>query len=132
MNDNPQPQTETDNRGAEAWQEVGRQFQSLGESLATAFKSAWESEENRQRAEAMRSGLESLIDNVGQVIRETAQSDKGQQVVNNAKGAAESLRQAGEQTVQEVRPRLVDALQKVNDELTRLIDSLGTDKGGQP
>jgi ElaB/YqjD/DUF883 family membrane-anchored ribosome-binding protein len=132
MNDNQQPQTEHDNRGAEAWQEVGRQFQSLGESLATAFKSAWESEENRQRAEAMRSGLESLIDNVGQVIRETAQSDKGQQVVKDAKGAAESLRQAGEQTVQEVRPRLVDALQKVNDELTRLIDSLGTDKGGQP
>ena len=32
----------------EAWSEVGKQFQSLGESLAKAFRTAWEDEENRQ------------------------------------------------------------------------------------
>ena len=34
----------------EAWRKVGGQFQALGENLAKAFRTAWESEENRQHA----------------------------------------------------------------------------------
>ena len=40
----------------EAWREVGRQFQALGESLATAFRTAWESEENREHVQDMKTG----------------------------------------------------------------------------
>ena len=39
---------------SEAWQEVGKQFQTMGESLATAFRTAWNDEQNRKKVQEMR------------------------------------------------------------------------------
>ena len=38
---------------AESWQEVGKQFAQLGQSLATAVRASWYDEENRKRLQAM-------------------------------------------------------------------------------
>ncbi len=46
---------------AESWQEVGRQFQTMGEGLATVFRTAWEKEENRQHIKDMENGLKLLV-----------------------------------------------------------------------
>ncbi|MCL5997649.1 MAG: hypothetical protein M1546_16570, partial [Chloroflexi bacterium] len=105
----------------EAWQEVGKQFQALGESLATAFRTAWEDEQNRKRVQEMQKGVEAMVNEVGQAIKETAKTPQAQQAKEDVKKAAESMRVAGEQTMQEVRPHLVAALQQLNDELQRLI-----------
>ena len=59
-----------------SWQEVGQQFQVFGESLATALRTAWENEENRKRLDEMRSGLESMAENVSQAVKETAASPR--------------------------------------------------------
>lgn len=119
----------------EAWQEVGRQFQALGESLAAAIQAAWQNEEVRRQAQEMKSGLEAMVNDVGQAIKETASSPKAQSVKTEAVKAAESVRTAGEETVQEVRPHLVSALQTLNDELQKLIGRLQSSKpqpGGEP
>jgi hypothetical protein len=53
----------------DAWRQVGKQFQALGESLAAAFRAAWEDEENRQHVREMQAGLEKMVNEVGQAIK---------------------------------------------------------------
>jgi uncharacterized phage infection (PIP) family protein YhgE len=107
-----------------SWQEVGRQFQTLGESLAQAVRSAWENEETQRRVNEMRTGLESMAREVGKAVEDTANSSQGQKIRADAERAAESVRVATEQTVQEARPQLINALQQLNSELQKLIDRI--------
>jgi hypothetical protein len=118
------PAGEAQPPSSEVWEEVGRQFQTLGESLAATFRTAWHNEANRQRVQEMQSGLESMVNEVGKAIRESAASPKVQQARTEAEKAAESLRAAGEQTVQEVRPHLLSALRQVNTELQKMISHM--------
>lgn len=117
------PQDET-NSAEDAWHDVGRQFQTLGASLAQAMRSAWNDEDNRQRVKEMQSGLEAMVREVGEAITETANSPEGIKFQQSAKRVTEDLVNAGEQTVQEVRPHLMQALEQVNTELTKLVDRL--------
>jgi hypothetical protein len=108
----------------DAWREVGRQFQALGESLATAFRTAWESEENRQHLESMKTGLEAMVNQVGQAIQEASTSPQGQQVRQEVKKAAESARAAGAQTLQDAQPHLLSALRQINAEIQKVISRM--------
>ncbi len=112
----------------ESWQDVGKQFQELGESLAEAFRTAWENEENQRRLQEMRTGLEAMIREVGQAIDDTASSPQGQKIRAEAGRTVEALRSAGEQTVQEVRPQLINALEQLNTELQKLIERMNQPK----
>ena len=64
----------------ESWREVGDQFRALGESLSRAFRTAWESEENRQHLQGMKSGLKAMVDQVDQAIKDASGSPEGQKV----------------------------------------------------
>ena len=75
----------------EAWYQVGRQFQALGESLATAFRTAWESEENREHLQDMKAGLEAMVDKVGRAVQEANASPEAQKARREVEKAAESL-----------------------------------------
>jgi hypothetical protein len=108
----------------EAWQEVGRQFQQLGESLAQAVRTAWNDEENRRRVQEMQGGLEAMIEDVGKAIQDTAKSPEGQQLQANAKRTADQLVSTGEQTIQEIRPHIVNALSQLNQELQKLVNHM--------
>lgn len=107
-----------------SWDEVGRQFQELGQSLAQAFRTAWGNEDNQHRVQEMRTGVESMLREVGRAIDESAKSPEGQKVRAEAARAAESLRAAGEQSFQEVQPQLVNALQQLNNELQKLVEKM--------
>jgi vacuolar-type H+-ATPase subunit I/STV1 len=108
----------------EAWREVGGQFKTLGESLARAFRTAWESEENRQHLQNMSVGLEAMVDEIGQAIKDASASPEGQKVRQEVQRAAESARAAGEQAMQEARPHLLSALHQINAELQKMIGRL--------
>jgi predicted component of type VI protein secretion system len=108
----------------DAWQEVGRQFQALGEGLAAAFRAAWDHPDTQRRMQEMKTGVESMMQEVGQALKETTESPEVQRVRAEAEKAAESVRASGEQVVQEVQPHLVAALQQVNEELQRLIERM--------
>lgn len=103
------------------WQEVGRQFQTLGESLAQAVRTGWENEETQRRVQEMRTGLESMVRDVSKAFEESANSPEGQRIRADASRAAESLRSATEETVQEARPQIINALQQLNNELQKLV-----------
>ena len=109
---------------AEPWREVGRQFQALGESLARAFRVAWEDEENRQHLQDMQAGLEAMVNRVGQALKEAGAAPDGQKMRREAEKAAQSARVAGKQTLQDARPRLLSALRQVNVELQKIISRL--------
>ncbi len=112
------------NSADNSWQEVGRQFQALGESLAQAVRSAWEEESTQRRVQEMRTGLEAMVRDVSKAIEDSASSPKGQKVRREAERTAESVRVATEQTVQEVRPQLITALEQLNQELQKLINRM--------
>jgi hypothetical protein len=105
----------------ETWREVGDQFKALGESLATAFRTAWEKEETREHVRGMKEGLEAMVDQVGRAIEEASASVEGQKMREELGRAAESARAAGEKTLQDARPHLISALDTVNAELQKLI-----------
>ncbi len=107
-----------------SWQEVGLQFQALGESLAQAMRAAWENEETQRRLQEMRTGLESMARDVGKAVEDTANTPQGQKIRQEAHHTADSLRSATEQTIQEVRPQLISALQTLNDELQKLVSRI--------
>lgn len=59
---------------AETWHKVGDQICSLGESLSTAFSTAWEEGETRQYLRDMRSGLAAMIKKIDQEIQAETES----------------------------------------------------------
>ena len=56
---------------AETWREIGNQIRSMGESLSTAFSTAWEAdgEDTRSRLQDMRLGLEAIIEEIDRATR---------------------------------------------------------------
>jgi hypothetical protein len=104
----------------EAWREVGNQFRALGKGLATAFRTAWESEENHEHLQDMKSGLEAMVGEVGQAIQEASVSPEAQKVRREVEKVADSARTAGEHAWQETRPYLLSALQRLNAELQKM------------
>ncbi len=119
-----EPTSPTPPPAGDPWKEVGKQFQILGESLATAFRTSLESEENRRHVQEMKAGVESMVKEVSQAIKDTATSPQSRQVRDEAEKTAHSLREASQQTVQQVRPHLVSALRQVNEELQKMIERL--------
>jgi hypothetical protein len=116
----------------EAWREVGRQFQTLGESLAEAFRTAWESEETRKHVENMQGGLEVMVSKVDAALKEASSTPAAEKLRAEAEKTAESLREAGEKTWQEARPHLLSALTQINEELQKLIGRLKQEKPDEP
>jgi ElaB/YqjD/DUF883 family membrane-anchored ribosome-binding protein len=126
MSENPNVNNEVppEPAGDASWQDVGKQFETLGQSLAQAVRTAWENESTQRQLHEMRAGLESMVRDVEKAIQDSANTPQGQQIRQDAGRAAESLKTASQQTVQEVRPHLVSALQQVNEELQRLINRM--------
>jgi hypothetical protein len=112
---------------AEAWRDVGKQFEALGKSLAAAARSAWEDETNRRHIEQMQAGLEQMADDVGKAITAAAAAVEDEQVKASAKEAAKSARVAGERTLEDARPFVTYALRQTRDGLQSLIDRLEQD-----
>jgi phage-related minor tail protein len=109
---------------SETWREVGDQFRALGESLATAFRTTWESEENRQHLQEMRSGLETMVNEIAQAIQEASATPEAQKVRGEVERAAESARAAGEQAWKDARPHLLSALRQVNAEVQKMVSRM--------
>jgi ABC-type transporter Mla subunit MlaD len=112
----------------ESWQEVGRQFEALGGALAQAFRATWTRASSTSEAQQVKESLESVLDQVGRAVDETTHTQEAERVKAEARRTVQSLRTAGEMTMDEARPQIVSALRKVNDELQKLIDQMGENK----
>ncbi len=117
-----------------AWRQVGEQLETLGESLASAFRTAWQRSQDQQDLEHMQSGLESMVRRIGQAVDEVGASAKEKGVPQELEKTAEAFHQAWTKTWEEARPHLVSALNQVNAELEQLFGHLGqpADKPDEP
>lgn len=120
----PEPEPTGSPDLGESWKEVGRQFESLGQALGEAFRAAWGTVENRPGAQDLRSGFESLVRQVSAAIDESAATPQAQQLKEEAKKTAEKVSRVGEQTVQEARPHVVNALRTVSEELQKVASKM--------
>lgn len=116
--------------GGDAWREVGEQLEALGKSLARAMRVTWESTESQRRLRELRRGVQTLVDDVGEAVREGVPRADADEVRYRAQEAARATKQAGQQAVEDVRPHLLAALQQVNFELGELIERL--ERGQEP
>ena len=73
----------------------------------------------------MKDGLQSMASSVAQAVDDAAASPEGQKFRADAEEAAKSAYEAGAQTVDEVSPQIVSALQQVGDGLKQMFDGLG-------
>jgi hypothetical protein len=73
---------------------------------------------------ALEEALESLSRDMSQFAKEVASTPEAEQVLTSAGRVVETARVAGSQVLEEVRPRLVTALQQLNAELAALIERL--------
>jgi uncharacterized membrane protein YccC len=119
---------QTQPSASDAWQEVGQRFRALGESLATAFKTTWESEETRQHLGKMQAGLEEMVDDISQATKKATDSAEGQKVKAEFEKAAQSARAASQEAIEEARPHLLNAFQKIRTELDQIIARMEQEK----
>jgi hypothetical protein len=118
----PEETTPQERTGAEeAWREVGKQFQELGHSLATAFRATVDSDEGQRHLRNIQTGVQSMADEVNQAIREASVSPRATNVRVKAEKAATTARFATEDAFQDARPQILTALRQVNAELQKLI-----------
>ncbi|MEN6481258.1 MAG: hypothetical protein ABFD29_03665 [Anaerolineaceae bacterium] len=116
----------------DAWKEVGKQFKTLGESLARAFETTWKKEENRNRMKQIEVELENVIAQVGDVVKQAADSDEAQAAKETIHEVITNTSAVGEQVIDSAKPHLINALDTVNLEIKKLIDQMQTkDKSDQ-
>jgi hypothetical protein len=115
-------QKETSQESApDSWSEVGDNFQSLGGSLAAAFKETWENEELSQK---LRKSMDSLADGINHAVREATKPEEGRQVSEEMGKAAKSAQDAGTQAFRDVKPHIVSSLRKLSAELKKMTDRM--------
>jgi len=105
-----------------AWEEVGKQFEALGKSIAGAFGAAWQDPNNRTELEKIKASIKQMADDVENAVSQAANSEKGQQIKTDVEKAAQSLAESARETYDEVKPQVTSALKQVGDELTKLVN----------
>jgi len=105
-----------------AWEEVGKQFEALGKSIAGAFGAAWQDPNNRTELEKIKASIKQMADDVENAVSQAASSEKGQQIKTDVEKAAQSLAESARETYDEVKPQVTSALKQVGDELTKLVN----------
>lgn len=108
----------------EAWQQVGNQIKSLGESLTAALRFALNDETYQQHKQAIQQGFDHVVKEVSDTIHDNMQSDEAQQAKQQAEKLLKGVRNASEMTVNEIRPQLAVALRRLNSELDTIIEKL--------
>jgi hypothetical protein len=102
-------------RPGSAWEDVLREVSTLGDNLALAFRAAWDRD--------VQNSVQSLIDGVNRAIDDSTSTPEAQQAREQLARVTDSVRQAAERTVEDVRPQLLNVLQQANSELRRFTGS---------
>lgn len=103
-----------------------RQFQELGQRLATTARAAWQSEQRQDLQQEIKDGLRSVRDQLNDVVEGARSSARTQDVADNVKEqvnrASESVRSGD--FLGEVRGGLAMGLRELNEQLRRFTERL--------
>ena len=108
----------------DAWNEVGQQFQTLGESLAAAVNTSVQDEKVQQELKKMQAELDATVAQIKQKVKEASDAAKSVDVEGEAKTLDEQVQAAGQELIKEIQPQLAEALKKMQASLDKIVKDL--------
>ncbi len=108
--------------------DLGEELRNLGKSLDNFLRAAWASEERKRVQQDIESSLNELGKTINQAANEFSASETGQRLKSDIHDLRHRM-ETGE-VQQKARTELVEALKKVNRELTKAADKWGGTPGG--
>ena len=102
--------------------EILDELESLGQRLATAVKSLWESNESRKLRQDLEKGFVELGRQVETAVKSARESEAGKQFSEQVKETMDKARESDLAT--KLEKGLVSGLQGLNDQLTRMVGTL--------
>ncbi len=117
-----EPRTETS---------IADELDKMGQLVAQAVRSAWESEERKKLEAEVVEGLRKFSDQVSTTAKKASESDAAQQIKAQAEKVAAGVKE--KDVADEIRKGLLAGLEVVNQELGKLVERLETKKApGEP
>ncbi len=109
---------------ANHWDAIRRDFQNLGQSIASAVKDMWQDDKCREQLGELRSSLENIGNQVGKVVDEAVDRSKAKNVKAEAQRAVDEVKDVGGKVYTETKPHLVYALKTLDDTIQKVIARL--------
>lgn len=116
--------TSDQQKGANPWDDVLRDFQSLGQNIARAAQTTLQGEKGADRLQEIRRGVEQMADEVARNIDEAARTTQKDQVKQEVRKAAAEVKDLGDKVYTDTKPYLLGALRSLNEGLQKIISSL--------
>jgi soluble cytochrome b562 len=98
------------------------ELEAMGQQLTTALKTLWESEESRKLRQDLREGFIQLGEEIDEAVKTAQDSEAAKQFSEQVKDTMDKARQSD--VAGKVEEGLTTGLRKMNEELSKLIDSL--------
>ncbi len=102
--------------------QVLRELQSLGQQLATAIKSLWESDESRKLRQEIGDGVVRLGQQIESAVQSAQESDSAKKFGEQVKGTVEKARESD--LVTKLEHGLITGLQELNKQVSKWVDSM--------
>jgi uncharacterized coiled-coil DUF342 family protein len=99
--------------------EVLNELESLGQQLATAVRSLWDSEDSRKLRQEIGEGFSELGRQLDQAVKSAQESEAAKEFREQVKETMDKAREAD--IAQKVEQGLVDGLRALNEELSKLV-----------
>jgi NAD dependent epimerase/dehydratase family enzyme len=106
--------------------EILEELEALGQQLATAVKSLWESEDSRRLRQQIGEGFLELGQQIDTAIQSAQESETAKQFSEQVKETMEKARESDITT--KVEQGLVSGLRQLNVQIEKLVESLQTPK----
>ena len=119
MNEEPRPKSD-----------ITEELSKLGNQVAEALRAAWESEDRRRLQAEVTEGLQKFGDQVEGTVKRASDTDAARRMREQAETVANKAAQSD--VVAEVREGLLNGLQALNKELSRLLTRLDNPQAGAP
>jgi len=117
-------QEQAQTEATEAWNEVGRQFKSLTESLVSAFNASVQDEKVQQQLNSMQAELDTAAARINQTAKEASESATSINVEAETKKMGKEAHTAGQDLVKDVQPYLLSVLRKMQSGVDRIINDI--------
>jgi hypothetical protein len=122
MSEEQKPSGDTPTEGQKAGSELLAEFQMLGQQLATAVKSLWESEDSRRLRKQLSEGFTELGQTVDSAIKSAQESEAAKQFGEQVKETVDKARSSD--VADKVEQGILTGLRELNTQISKLVGSL--------
>jgi len=122
MAEEQKPSGDTPTKEQKAGSELLQEFQTLGQQLAAAVKSLWESEDSRRLRQQLYEGFTELGQTVDSAVKSAQESEAAKQFGEQVKETVDKARTSD--VADKVEQGIVTGLRELNTQISKLVGSL--------